>query len=424
MADPGRLAVERFRAEYLVPAGHPAPGILRARLDGAARTRLARSLGAALERALPSDDEGICLIRRLHVDLEVEEEWDEGRIARAWASRAAHALARLLAAGEGSPEAGDLLRFPHRAAYLARFLADLAAGEAWGRWYYAAFDGLRPLPASAALRTAVLDRADDGLRALLSLGEAERARVLAALTPVDARRVLDGLSAEPTAETWTALWRAWEALPPHAVPADAEARTALELVLRAGGGRGELRAAARALVRLARLLAASASADAPAAARLLRALRSGEGGALLAAAPADADTLAPLRESPPGWVEGVARTLASASPAPPSTAAAAPVARATPFGAVFVLLPFLAALPLDEASEGWPAAGVTPAPAALRLLLACKALGAPRAARAFWDPVVRDAMGVGPALTPAAVRAWARALPRGALPRFLRTLAE
>ncbi|HEX2094963.1 MAG TPA: hypothetical protein VHG28_21360, partial [Longimicrobiaceae bacterium] len=243
----GSLRVGRFHADYLVPAAHPEAEGVRSRLDQAARGALLRGLRRTLAPLLDTSDESVWLIRRLHVELEVGAEWDGDRVARAWAAQIARALGRALAEGRSGPDAavwGDpgegVLRFPDRAAYLARFLADLAAGDAWRKWYYAAFDGLRPLSASAALRTAVCDDAATGLRALLALPDAERRRVVERLTPNDARRLLDALPAgerggDP-ARGWDELRRAWDALPPHAPAADAEARAALELYLRACAG--------------------------------------------------------------------------------------------------------------------------------------------------------------------------------------------
>jgi hypothetical protein len=94
---------------------------------------------------------------------------------------------------------GNVVRFANRAAYVARFLRDVAAGTAWGKWYYESFAGLRQLSTSAALRTAVCNESDAGPAALLELDDHELKRVLRELTEQDARRILDHLATNASA---------------------------------------------------------------------------------------------------------------------------------------------------------------------------------------------------------------------------------
>jgi hypothetical protein len=415
------LRVDRFHADYLVGGPRASAAEVGARLDRLARARLPAALARALAPWLQGRDAGVLLIRELHVELVLGTEWDPDHCIDAWAARIAHALVR--AAHEG-----DVLHFAHRAAFLARFLADLAGGVAWSKWYYADFHGLRPLPSSAALRTAICDDAESGLRALLALSDWERRRVLEALSPRDARRVLDVLPAGAVADDddgWDALGAAWDALPPYAPAVADEPLVALELYLRAcantrarAGPR--LRERALALVRLARLLAAAAPRR---AARLLEVLQEGTTARLYHAAPEDAETLHPLAGAPAGWVRAASRSLTPAHAAS-RTAGETVTVRSTPFGGIFLLLPFLGQLPLDEAVASWPAVGATPPAAALRLLLLAKSLGSARSARVFWDPLARDLAGVAPSLTPTAVRSWLARIPRRALARCVGVLAE
>ena len=68
-------------------------------------------------------------------------------------------------------------------------------------------------------------------------------------------------------------------------------------------------------------------------------------------------------------------------------------------GLPFLLLPQLDTLPLAEATHGWPEVEETPAVALLRFLLLVKCCGQPRARRVFSDPLLRDLMGIPPALS-------------------------
>src|SRR5437588_4768028 len=116
----GALSVERFDGRYLVPADHPDPERVRSRLDDAVPPTL-RGLASALG-SQATDMQGVWLVRRLEIELEVDLSWDRDRLARLWATRLVRRLVDdMLGGGEGP----DLLRFPNRAAYLARFLRDL-----------------------------------------------------------------------------------------------------------------------------------------------------------------------------------------------------------------------------------------------------------------------------------------------------------
>jgi hypothetical protein len=100
-------------------------------------------------------------------------------------------LARALA---GAGDGDNVLRFDSRAAHLARFLVDRAAGTG-DRWYYRRFDGLRRLPCALAIATAVRADVPEGLAALQSLAVDERTQVLRALGPNGAARVLEAFAA-------------------------------------------------------------------------------------------------------------------------------------------------------------------------------------------------------------------------------------
>jgi hypothetical protein len=429
MTDPrslvaNRLRVRRFRAQYLIPGTHPAPERVKAAIDASITGGLSRTLGAMLSRMFSDSDAGVWLIRRLPIDLDVNVAWEREALRRALAERVAGALADTIRSGA---DGQNVLWFPDRAAYLASFLSDRADGRG-EQWYYEPFAGLRPLAVSAALRTAVCDEPQTGASALLRLGPDALRRVLAALNVQDAGRVLEVLAGDAPAgdpaRCLESAWTAWQGL--LRTPLDgADARDALRLYLvsSAGGTAGPaLRAAALALVRLTRRLDAARPEE---GARLLSALAGDDLAALyLATATADAEALAPLRLAPPEWLREVGQVLLARRRPAAAAAPAAPGPIDTPFGGAFLLLPLLDELPLAEATDGWPDAGDTPPAVLARFLVLIKSFGSGWAAAAFWDPLLRDLLGISPAVGAETLRGWQARLTAAGRRRFLETLED
>lgn len=185
----GSIAIDRFTITALAAGGHVAPDRIRAKLD----TVNAGALGAALARrvqGLGDADERLILIRRLDIGFAEGVASSGATLADELATRLAASLSRLDAV-----PAEHVVIFPDRTAFLAAFVRAVARGEVWDRWWFQRFEGLRFLPASTAIRTALEQDAGGGLAALLSLEEADRAAIVAALNPSDARRLLDSFSA-------------------------------------------------------------------------------------------------------------------------------------------------------------------------------------------------------------------------------------
>jgi hypothetical protein len=160
--EPATLAISRFSSVYRCTPRGDAGQRVRDRLDGIVRRGIAGQVEAMLGTLARGDDRSVWVIRRLSCNCVVNAAWDDDRIAKAWARRLVYALALELAAG-GSD---DIIRFDSPAAQLARFIADLAEGDAYGKWYNGGFGGLKALPASIALRTALVEAGGDGAEAL------------------------------------------------------------------------------------------------------------------------------------------------------------------------------------------------------------------------------------------------------------------
>src|SRR5438477_12777885 len=87
-----RLRIERFRAQYLVAADHPAPERVKARLDDSISEWLPRSLGAALTGVLSETAPDVWLIRRLRIDVGLNVAWDRDILVRVLAEQIAGSL--------------------------------------------------------------------------------------------------------------------------------------------------------------------------------------------------------------------------------------------------------------------------------------------------------------------------------------------
>ena len=115
--------------------------------------------------------------------------FDAHGVAREWG----HSLAsEILSIVEGEQLSDSILRFPNRAAYLARFLSDLASGRAWGKWYYEEFSDLQILSIRQAICSIFLRGDPPPVELLLqiaSIGQLES--LLGALREDDARLIFN-----------------------------------------------------------------------------------------------------------------------------------------------------------------------------------------------------------------------------------------
>ncbi len=453
---PSRVTIDRLDCQCLVARSTPGPAELRARLDRVVRSRLAKACGRKIEAALDAGDPAVWVIHRLEIDLALDAgALDDDHLAQVFAEALAGAILQVLGRGRspqgatGGPEAAAL-RFPSRAAYLARFISDLASGTAWGRWYYESFESLRSLPDGLALAEALarepeqagealrLAKQDGALeRIVAALGEAGARKVLHALRPAEAavpggrpspakaRRMLAAL-AEAWPRAWAALRSAggeeagsraalllWVEAPQAAVDGAWAVETFLQLVRAAK--------ASPDLAGWARRLAASPGrlpdkAGAPASPELLALSRRLSAG--------DAEWLAQLAEAAVGFrppagtqaeKEGFPGWAALARSAAGEPALAAWAGFPTPFASAFLLLPALLDLDTAGLAGGLPETNITglDPPALLRYLVLVKCFGRPRAGLAAADPALLLATGLESQPPAGAVAEYSRSLARG-----------
>lgn len=423
------LLVRKLRAQYLVSTNHPAPERVKARLDETIAKDLPATLSVILSRWFSSSDSSIWLIKRLELEVDLNVARNREQVAIRWAARIARDLVATLQSGE---DGQNVLRFPDRAAYLARFLIDLANGRAWSKWYYESFDGLRILPTSAAIRTAVCDELEMGLDALLKLTSRERVSVLQMLTAQDTRRIVNSLAVHSSNKgeqgAFLAVWRVWEAAQLDPLQIDRLWYNTLQLYLAACAEDTQiagpaLQTAVQAMLCLARCLP---SLGTPEAKRLHAALTGRDLAAIyLIVGSADAGLLDPFLKLPADWINDVVQTFQTrysnraAAPAMPSAEQ-----HHTPFGGLFLLLPLLDALPLAEASHDWPQLEGTNNTNWLRFLILIKCLGQFQARRVFGDPLVRELLGLDPDLGPATIARWQAGISPGNLTSMLETMSH
>ena len=387
-----RLFVERLHNRYLAAGEQGAAEILRDRLESSILTDLPSALARILEPTLNPEDQSIWFVRQLALDFPLNAEIHQGSVARIWAEQIAGGLIDAMREGD------DAIRFADRTLYLAQFLLDIVDGIAWDNWYYESFAGLRALSVTAAVRTAILDDPEIGLRALENLAE-KAFGVARALCPADAARVLSGLAGPSTGKCAECVSTvATAAARTLHVSAGDEQRHALVLFLASHKNepaldRGMLAEASRAIARLLRCVAEGALA--------LSQLRAGTDLAAIyrALGPDYAPLLAPLITA------GSTALNALLLPGVESPATAF-----THFGGMFLLLPLIDELPIIDGSNGWPNAGEsngeTSAASLIRFLILVKCLGGQQAFGCSSDPLVRDSMGVPPDLDWQSIARW------------------
>ena len=141
------LTISRFHAAYHVPQGAADPDLLQGRLDKLVRERLPAIIQDELGHA-PAGADAYYVVRRLHLSLWLDAMASEdGDVADRWGKLVAGALVRAILYANGD----NVRRFEDGASFVATFLSDLMAGQAWTQWAYEEF---RPLEGLSVGETA------------------------------------------------------------------------------------------------------------------------------------------------------------------------------------------------------------------------------------------------------------------------------
>ncbi|TGD76170.1 hypothetical protein E4634_01075 [Mangrovimicrobium sediminis] len=413
----GQLQLECFVAH---PDG-PAQALLE-RLQRTARRGLPDALSQALE-PLADAGEGLVFIRRLELEMDIDSALEDAEIARVWARRLQLSLLRKL----GRSSEAQVVSFPNRAEYLAQALRQILCDGLGDLWYLREFDGLRPLPRGAALRTALC--AEDpacAARALALLDSAQRLAVCASLAEADALRVVDAvylrsaphapLSAQDSAALAALATQPLAAL--RQLPGDAQRSLWLAIALCGAQPRPGI---ARLLPVIA-CLAGMRDADG----QIAEALRDASVSALRQVLePQQLAALLPVLQAGGATREVLARLPAAASGVEPARRGVEASVRSTRFGSAFLLFPHVLQLP-EAIWRNWPAPAQQERAALLHWLVLCCCMGGEYFLAAADDPLLRDMCGVGPAVTAGEALAWLDAAPgaSGAAPVFAMLAAQ
>jgi hypothetical protein len=376
------LTIGRIRADCQV-AGTPSAALdLGARTERALAGHLAHALRGTLAGWFDRDDESVWIIRRLDLSLMTDAGAPADVLAAAVATTVGRALSDIMRdQGDGV----TVLRFRTRAAYVAQFVADIARGDAWGRWYFAPFAGLEMLAQSAAIRTALVEDPLQGLAALDSLADADLAAVAASLSAAEEAIVLQqfvrltagssGAATDVFAQAWSALSRALDAGVEHGLRLFAFVRTPQR------DRSASLAIAVGALVDcMVKARTALARGDSVGAERALE------------------------RFAIPASVRQALLTgLQFADDGTPEAANERVVTR---YGGLCLLMRDLDTRPWETWTAGWPGTGADAAASLLRWLVACLCGGRTRARAIFDDRGCRALFGISRRLTASELRRW------------------
>lgn len=404
------LTIGRLNGRYTLPAQHPQPERVRAHLDDVVRKDGTAVIGRLLEQTLPADDPSIWLIRRLDFTLLADVgrlEADE--LGQLWGRQVTQTIVQAIAHG---PDGQNVLCFPHRAAFVAQFAADVADGAAADKWYYQDFAGLRHLLPGQVIREAIVREGATAVAILRHLAQSSRLeRILRALSDADAARLVEILpdAAATDRPAWDQIVAVWPSVarPENGRVATPKNQLRLWLAAAEQSPTAPSLTAVTHLLHLADVLKTTADplgvarhvgrGELAAAVALARQSGARDGLESLptwqAAAAGDSDWLAAIVETL------VPATAVRPMPSPGQTFMSS-------LGGLFLLLPIMLDLRIPDlladltqrrkGAEGEEESSVQPRSAASHLLywLALKCLGGARAARWRDDPALLLALGL------------------------------
>ncbi|MBK7916051.1 MAG: hypothetical protein IPJ94_07295 [Chloroflexi bacterium] len=407
------LTIGRLNGRYTLPAQHPQPERVQARLDDVVRKDGTAVIGRLLDQTLPADDPSIWLIRRLDFTLLADVgrlEADE--LGQLWGRQVTQTIVQAIANG---PDGQNVLRFPHRAAFVAQFVADVADGAAADKWYYQDFAGLRHLLPGQAIREAIVREGATAVPILRHLAQNNRLEhILRALSDSDAARLVEILPDAATADqpAWDQVLAVWPSVARTENGRFATPKNQLRLWLAVAEQSPDTPSltAVTHLLQLADVLKTTADP-------LVVARHVGRGELAAAVALARRSGARDGLESLPAWQEAaagdpdwpvvVAKTLVPVTAVRPTPSPGQTFM--SPLGGLFLLLPILVDLRVPElvgnltqrrrGAEGEEEISVQPRSAASHFLywLALKCLGGARAAQWRDDPALLLALGLAEA---------------------------
>lgn len=391
------LQINRLSNQYLLAESAASVNTDKKRLDRMATEQLASTLGQALAPLLTGKP-GLVLLDKLECELTLDSTLSDQAIVDSWTAEITRVLSRRLR----DDTSHAMACYDHPSDLLAAFLIDLIKGQAWSSWVYHSFDGLKMLPLSTALRTAILDDPGVGLNVLLGMKRHEQLMIIRSLSEVESIRVLSTLArseGDTELDPDTIARHLVTSIQPWSITLNGQGALSLWLFLQANS---TLRMVCRTqellireMVRLKDRLNDSglvsktfAKEDSAVCEKYIH------------------ETRVIARLSLP-----VRKQILNLLLQDQGDEGCAEVHRATGTdgevkftlnGGAIILLRFIAELPIADLP------GVdTDEAACLRLMILAKAIGGDRFSQLFNDPVLRDLLGLPPAMTVASAINWA-----------------
>jgi hypothetical protein len=388
------VAVRRLSAEYLVARDHPDREGLRRRLDDVVETRLCDALARVLDALALPDRGEVIAIRRLELDFDLDASLPPREQAEVWAVAIAKRLLAMLAGG-----GEDVVRFESPAHELAAYVQRRAFGDE-GAWFLRRFDGLRVVPTSPAIRTALTADRELGMAAWQTLDRTVRSKVVDVVTERDARLWVEGwidpTTSSPAPDTVAEVLASESLSLPRTRLTSWRATASIVVAYAASGG--SVSAAVVRWVREAQRLIAQQATSTE---------RTPSGAMEDPPSPALADDVN-AADVPPSLLR-VLRTAAGLEPHRPGAGdgpkRTSPTRELTRAGGAMMLLPFVDALDLDGVAEDWASCGDVAADALCRLFVVAFAAGEAWPTL-FEDPPLRNMMGVGGGVGPTEAMQW------------------
>lgn len=403
------ITIERLGNVYCVPQDHPAPDELRSQLDRLAQSEVLDACRRALAPWVDDADASIWLIGSIDVDLAIDigsNAVSQG--AAAWGEQIALEIRRTMQRGPGP----SVIHFADRSAYIAQWVRDMSAGQAWSKWYYREFDSLRSLPQGTAIAEGIIREGEEAACILLRLHSIQALdSVLAAVSEADAQRIYAAaIPASPVQWKNIARWTSrllalWSNFAPKLQASQSRGALCLAIAALAewpiqnAEDAWGLREAVDGLLELRRALSAGAPQSAFKALEAMIAQPHDALDSLLAAQPVFADSslsefIRRVSGGNPEWA-----TFAAAVVAPNPAAQNAPEdSFLSELGGIFLLASAFRDLDIDlgllAAAQGCddPARSA----AVLRHLVAVRCLGRSRAALAIHDRAIAEFSGLPP----------------------------
>ena len=182
--------IGHLHINYRVPQGLSASSLISA-LERVASERIAGVCDQAFAETF-SDDPTVRVIRRVSNRVAVVSGRDilESKIAAQWGHRLCAAVVESIVEENGD----NVVSFENQAEFVAAFLTDLTAGDAWSKWYFGAFGSYRELERGEAVLAVLEDNREWLLEIFRRLREKNSLEaVLSYLTVEQQRRLWKGI---------------------------------------------------------------------------------------------------------------------------------------------------------------------------------------------------------------------------------------